>query len=219
MNTFSRTERIVYEYILCNTHRLAMMSAKTIASETFTTTTSVNRVSKKMGYSGYTELRYKWSSEQHGKMPVCTSETDSTENEINSLCQTLSNASHVYLYARGATITSLNYLSRFISIAGIPHLELTDVHQLALINKGMLLIVSKSGETKDITEMARSAKRKNIKVIAITQKNSTLSRIASRSWCIETTTDASSLYQRESQIRLLNFIDGIGYRLLNTSDT
>ncbi|EOC0429984.1 MurR/RpiR family transcriptional regulator, partial [Cronobacter sakazakii] len=56
MNNLSRTERIVYEYILCNIHRLSGISAKMIASQTFTTTTSVNRVCKKMGYSGYTEL-------------------------------------------------------------------------------------------------------------------------------------------------------------------
>lgn len=216
MNTFSRTERLIYEYILCNMHKLSSISAKTIASETFTTTTSVNRVSKKMGYSGYTELRYQCRAEPlHEEVtPVTNSESDITE-----LCQRLKESPHVYLYSVGATLTSLNYLSRFLSIAGIPHLILTDIHQLTLITKGLLLLVSKSGETKSITEMARNARYKNIKVMAITRNNSSLASIASRTWHIESLIDSSSLYKRESQIDLLLFIDSVGYQLLKTPDT
>lgn len=164
MNTFSTTERIIYEYILRNIHKLSSISAKMIANQTFTTTTSVNRVSKKMGYSGYTELRYKCfagptSEEQTEKTKIVNS-----RNDVLELCQYLKNSPHIYLYAVGATLTSLNYLSRFLSIAGIPHLILTDIHQLTLITKGMLLLVSKSGETRAITEMARNARYKNIKL-------------------------------------------------------
>ncbi|EGT4269495.1 SIS domain-containing protein, partial [Cronobacter sakazakii] len=93
-----------------------------------------------------------------------------------------------------------------------------DVHQLALINKGTLLLVSKSGETKAIVEMARNAKRKNIRVMAITRNNSSLSQVASRTWAVEDTDEASSLYQRESQIKILDFIDSIGCKLLTTPD-
>ncbi|EOI5727947.1 MurR/RpiR family transcriptional regulator [Cronobacter malonaticus] len=218
MNNLSRTERIVYEYILCNMHRLSNISAKMIASQTFTTTTSVNRVSKKMGYSGYTELRYKCSTGlKTGDITVDKTVHDEAA-QVAELCQQLHQAQHIYLYARGGTLTSLNYLSRFLSIAGIPHLVLTDVHQLALINKGTLLLVSKSGETRAIVEMARNAKRKNIKVMAITQNHSSLSEVASRTWCIETMPNPSSLYQRESQIKLLRFIDSIGCQLLSASD-
>lgn len=218
MNTFSQTERVIYEYILCNAHKLANISAKTIASQTFTTTTSVNRVSKKMGYSGYTELRYKHRLEDSGKMTSISTTIDNEEKDLLEICQELSSGLHIYLYARGATLTSLNYLSRFLSIAGIPHLVLIDIHQLALVNKGTLLLVSKSGETKDILDMARNARRKNIRVIAITHKDSSLSKIASHTWHVEMATNVPSIYKRETQIQLLTFIDDIGCKLLETSD-
>lgn len=216
MIPLSRTERIIYEYILCNMHKLSSISAKTIANQTFTTTTSVNRVSKKMGYSGYTELRYKCRA-----APLPDEQRDSAgltnnESEIIELCQRLKDSSHIYLYSVGATLTSLNYLSRFLSITGIPHLILTDIHQLALITRGMLLLISKSGETKAIMEMARNARYKNIKVMAITRNNSSLATLASRTWSIESRTDSSSLYERETQIELLSFIDSIGSKLLST---
>ncbi|WP_312951779.1 SIS domain-containing protein [Superficieibacter sp.] len=218
MDTFSKTERIIYEYILCNIHRLSTLSAKTIANNTFSTTTSVNRVSKKMGYSGYTELRYKYGTEPSSQIMDNQPAPSNDERELIDICRELNNGQHIYLYARGATLTSLNYLSRFLSIAGIPHLILIDIHQLALITRGTILLVSKSGETADILDMARNAKRKKIKIIAITREMSSLSKIASRAWHVDTVTDMSSLYKRETQIQLLNFIDSIGCRLLSTSD-
>lgn len=218
MNTFSRTERIIYEYILCNMHKLSSISAKTIANQTFTTTTSVNRVSKKMGYSGYTELRYKYHIPDTGAEQLHIQETNSNEDDVIELCDQLKRSPHIYLYSVGATLTSLSYLSRFLSIAGIHHLILNDIHQLAMISQGMLLLVSKSGETKAIMEMARNARFKSIKVMAITRKNSSLDLIAARSWHINLISDPSSIYKRETQIDLLSFIDSIGCHLLNTSD-
>ena len=216
MIPLSRAERIIYEYILCNMHKLSSISAKTIANQTFTTTTSVNRVSKKMGYSGYTELRYKCCTAPSSNEQIDRADLTNKESEIMDLCQRLKSSSHIYLYSVGATLTSLNYLSRFLSIVGIPHLILTDIHQLALITRGMLLLISKSGETKAIMEMARNARSKNIKVMAITRKNSSLATLASRCWSIESRTDSSSLYERETQIELLYFIDCIGGKLLST---
>lgn len=217
MNTFSRTERVIYEYILCNSHKLSSLSAKIIANATFTTTTSVNRVCKKMGYSGYTELRYKYGVKQNS-LQADELAPENDNRQLLDICQELTCGLHIYLYARGATLTSLNYLSRFLSIAGIPHLVLVDIHQLVLVKKGILLLISISGETTDILDMARIAKRKNIKTIAITRNNSSLSNITSHVWHIETVTDTSSVYKRETQIKLLKFIDDIGCKLLDTSD-
>ncbi len=56
MNSFQGSERLIFEYIQCHAHEISDISAKVIATETFTTTTSVNRVCKKMGYqSGFVE--------------------------------------------------------------------------------------------------------------------------------------------------------------------
>ncbi|EGT4433891.1 MurR/RpiR family transcriptional regulator, partial [Cronobacter sakazakii] len=45
-----------------------------------------------------------------------------------------------------------------------------------------------------------------------------LSQVASRTWAVEDADEASSLYQRESQIKILDFIDSIGCKLLTTPD-
>lgn len=60
MNSFQGSERLIFEYIQHHAGNISNISAKEIARDTYTTTTSVNRVCKKMGYKSYTELRYRF---------------------------------------------------------------------------------------------------------------------------------------------------------------
>lgn len=214
MNSFQGSERLIFEYIQCHAHEISGISAKVIASETFTTTTSVNRVCKKMGYRSYTELRYQFSRDRLIAEPVRYVVGDEKEETITQLCNILVNSSHIFLYARGASLTSLNYLSRFLSLASLPHLILNDVHQLTRVSKGTLVLLSKSGETASLVEMARNALRKGLKIIAITKRESTLATISTLCWPLDIDIDAISLYQREGQLELLTVVDRIGCYLL-----
>ncbi|HEI8860017.1 TPA: MurR/RpiR family transcriptional regulator [Citrobacter koseri] len=214
MNSFQGSERLIFEYIQFHAHEISGISAKVIASETFTTTTSVNRVCKKMGYRSYTELRYQFSRDRLIAEPVRYVVGDEKEETITQLCNILVNSSHIFLYARGASLTSLNYLSRFLSLASLPHLILNDVHQLTRVSKGTLVLISKSGETASLVEMARNALRKGLKIIAITKRESTLATISTLCWPLDIDIDAISLYQREGQLELLTVVDRIGCYLL-----
>jgi DNA-binding MurR/RpiR family transcriptional regulator len=216
MNAYHGTERIIYEYILRRAGDLSHIPAKVIAGETYSTTTSVNRVCKKMGYASYTELRYKLS---HDIYTIQQTDTPVIHDAIKlkEICRILKDSPHLYLYARGATQNSLSYLSRFLSLAGIPHLMLSDIHQLTVVSCGTLVILSKSGETRSIVDMAANARRKGIKVIALTCQPSSLACMAALVWPLETYRNPVSLYQRESQLGLMKVVDGIGCELLKMS--
>lgn len=214
MNSFQGSERLIFEYIQCHAHEISGISAKVIATETFTTTTSVNRVCKKMGYQSYTELRYQFSRDRLAAEPVNYVIGNEKEEVIAQLCSQLINSSHIFLYSRGASLTSLNYLSRFLSLASLPHLILNDIHQLTRVSRGTLVLISKSGETASLVEMARNALRKGLKVIAITKRGSTLAALATLCWSLDIDIDAISLYQREGQLELLTVVDRIGCYLL-----
>ncbi|MFC5076660.1 putative HTH-type transcriptional regulator YbbH [Vibrio thalassae] len=213
MNTFKGIERAIYEYLITHTGELHEISAKTIANKALTTTTSVNRVCKKMGYASYTELRYRLKNDLR-KQTVTKDEEESQLQRISSVVNALSQSPVVYLYSRGASIVSVTYLSRFLSLANIPHLVITDIHQLARAEKGTLILVSKSGETQAVVEMAHNAKRKGLKVFAISHIGSTLASIANTNLDLEEQVDGISPYRRESQIQLLKIIDVIGQTLL-----
>ncbi|EJO9866592.1 TPA: MurR/RpiR family transcriptional regulator [Vibrio vulnificus] len=213
MNTFRGIERVIYEYLIGHASQLHEISAKTIANKALTTTTSVNRVCKKMGYASYTELRYKLANEL--KKHAQNQEGEECEQSvISQVAKTLSGSPVVYLYSRGASIVSVNYLSRFLSLANVPHLVITDIHQLTRAELGMLLLISKSGETQAVVEMAHNAKRKGLKVMGISRKGSTLAQSSHLNIPLEEQVDGISLYSRESQIHILNIVDKIGKELL-----
>lgn len=213
MNAYHGTERIIYEYILRRAGDLCHIPAKVIAGETYSTTTSVNRVCKKMGYASYTELRYKLNHDIYTIQQTDTPATHDTP-KLKEICRILKDSPHIYLYARGATQNSLSYLSRFLSLAGIPHLVLSDIHQLTVVSCGTLVALSKSGETRSIIDMAMNARRKGIKVIALTCQHSSLARMAAQVWPLEAYRNPVSLYQRESQLGLMKVVDSIGCELL-----
>ena len=88
------------------------------------------------------------------------------------------------------------------------------MHQLTRVSKGTLVLISKSGETQSLIEMARNALRKGLKIIAITREGSPLAAISSLCWPLPIDINAVSLYQREGQLELLSAVDRIGCRLL-----
>ncbi|MGF1772641.1 MurR/RpiR family transcriptional regulator [Vibrio wakamikoensis] len=213
MNTFRGIERVIYEYLIGHASQLHEISAKTIANKALTTTTSVNRVCKKMGYASYTELRYKLANELKEQAQNLEGEK-CEQSVISQVAKTLSGSPVVYLYSRGASIVSVNYLSRFLSLANVPHLVITDIHQLTRAELGTVLLISKSGETQAVVEMAHNAKRKGLKVMGISRKGSTLAQSSHLNVPLEEQVDGISLYSRESQIHILNIVDKIGKVLL-----
>lgn len=214
MNTFRGIERTIYEYLIGHASELHDISAKTIASKALTTTTSVNRVCKKMGYASYTELRYKLASElktQTSEIASC----DDKQGQIEKIADTLKHSPVVYLYSRGASIVSVNYLSRFLSLANVPHLVITDIHQLTRAEQGTVLLISKSGETTAVIDMAHNAKRKGLKVVGISHIGSSLDQACHLNVGLEEQVDGISPYRRESQISILEIVDKIGKELLD----
>ncbi len=167
-----------------------------------------------MGYKSYTELRYRFLRDHFTPAPVEPDVGPQADDIVAEVSRLLTHSSHIYLYARGASLTSLNYLSRFLSLASLPHLILNDMHQLTRVSKGTLVLISKSGETQSLIEMARNALRKGLKIIAITREGSTLAAISSLCWPLPIDINAVSLYQREGQLELLSAVDRIGCRLL-----
>jgi DNA-binding MurR/RpiR family transcriptional regulator len=219
MNTFRGIERTIYEYLISHASELHAISAKTIATKALTTTTSVNRVCKKMGYASYTELRYQLASQLQSQAPDSATSPQSQSqsqslSEIDAIADTLKGSPVVYMYARGASIVSIGYLSRFLSMANVPHLVITDIHQLTRATLGTLLLVSKSGETKAVIDMAHNAKRKGLKVVSICHAGSTLDQTSHLVASLHEQVDGVSPYKRESQITILQIIDGIGKQLL-----
>ncbi|MDA9556473.1 MurR/RpiR family transcriptional regulator [Vibrio sp.] len=217
MNTFKGTERIIYEYLIAHALDLPSTPSKEIAAHAMSTTTSVNRVCKKMGYVSYTELRYKLAGDLTTQINKNKPVTLPIDDHFSSFTSILKGSRVVYLYSRGASIVSASYLSRFLSLTNVPHLMITDIHQLGQVHAGTLFLISQSGETDAVVNMAHNAKRKGLKVLGITREGSTLASFCHKTIVMEGNIDGVSLYNRESQIKTLSIIDQLGKTLLSPS--
>lgn len=214
MNAFQGTERVIYEFIISHAGKLADISAKQVAANTHSNTTSVNRVCKKMGYASYTEMRYRLANDLTQQSTENSDDNDS-EQTVIEFSKILQKHWPVYLYSRGASIVSVNYLSRFLSMANVPHLVITDIHQLTRANEGVLVVISKSGETQSVIDMAHNAKRKGLKVLSISHKSGTLCKVSNLNIDLDEQISGISLYSRESQIRILTIVDQVGEVILS----
>jgi hypothetical protein len=84
------------------------------------------------------------------------------KQNIIQLCNLLSNSSHIF-YMHGCIADQPELPFSLFSLASLPHLILNDIHQLTRVSRGTLVLISKSGETASLVEMARNALRKGLK--------------------------------------------------------
>ena len=167
-----------------------------------------------MGYASYTEMRYRLANDLSQQSTDNINKNDPGKTVVE-FSQILQKHWPVYLYSRGASIVSVNYLSRFLSMANIPHLVITDIHQLTRANEGVLVVISKSGETQSVIDMAHNAKRKGLKVLSISHTLGTLSKVSNLNIDLAEQISGISLYSRESQIQILKIVDLIGEVILS----
>lgn len=56
-SNFSNTEKGVHNFVIANSEKIQKMSIRELAKETFTTTTTIMRYCKKIGYSGFEDFK------------------------------------------------------------------------------------------------------------------------------------------------------------------
>lgn len=62
-NNFSNTEQVIADFIMKNFQKLAKLSTRQLAKETFTSSAAIVRFSQKLGFGGYTDFKIKFLAE------------------------------------------------------------------------------------------------------------------------------------------------------------
>ncbi|KZL89622.1 MurR/RpiR family transcriptional regulator [Clostridium magnum] len=65
MNSFSKSEEILAKYILNKKENIEKLSTKDLANATYTSPSTVIRLSQKLGFSGWNEFKEKYLEELH----------------------------------------------------------------------------------------------------------------------------------------------------------
>ncbi|SCY77050.1 MurR/RpiR family transcriptional regulator [Alkaliphilus peptidifermentans] len=200
-NELTDMEKNIVEYILKNPKKVRDSTASELADVLFVSKTSIINLSKRVGFEGYSELKYYvrgYLDEKRSKKESIpyedilsnlnseVSNTISLQNpeNINKIVNKLLNSRIVYIIGRGASGPIASMLSSRLALLHIKAILIEDPNIVDVLGDSMaedeaIVVISLSGETEKILTLAKTARLRNIDVIAMTSfTNNTLQKIA-----------------------------------------
>lgn len=200
-DSLSDLERKIVEYIMNNPEKVPYLTANELSQILYVSKTSIINLSKKLGFDGYSELRYyvkNYLENKKGKKEVLSYE-DALENIYDEVTKTLSlqnednikkiaekiiNSRIVYVIARGASKPIADLLSSRLAILKVKSIFVADPNVIDVLGDSLregetILLMSLSGKTEKILKIAKTARARNIDVIALTSfSNNSIQKIA-----------------------------------------
>jgi len=193
------TDDQIIDYILENKHEFVNKSIQSIASNLYTVPNTITRLSKKLGYDGFSHLKTSIKEELDSTKPLNedssyyfiqkTFELIDMER-IETTAKMLHESKHVLFFGVGDTADFCEMMVRNLRVAGkasehyIHRHEM--LHMLDKMNQhDVLFLISLSGETPQVIEMAEKAKQRKIPIISLTHftKNSLQEAAAVNLYC------------------------------------
>jgi DNA-binding MurR/RpiR family transcriptional regulator len=201
INSLTLSELDTLRYIDNNKEKVYELSIQELAKNTFVSTATIMRLCKKIGFSGFAELKYHLKEEinlskQNRKVFTFKDILDQNlegvintiplidEGKVNAIVELLNKPMNVHFFGKGLTSTVLEYGSKLLLSHARINIFYQDTH-IAHIAAGLmtkddlLFVASLSGNTHQVVRMAQIAKSRGAVVVAITgSSDNALSKLA-----------------------------------------
>jgi DNA-binding MurR/RpiR family transcriptional regulator len=176
------TDDQIIEYILQNKEEAVTLSIQYLAAKLFTVPNTITRLSKKLGYDGFSQMKNSLKEEIHTKQePIEDSLTFNINKTIGLIDQDklamvskiIEEAQRVLFFAVGDTAPLCEIMVKNLKVVGKYaeyYFHRHDmVHELNhLEERDVLFLISVSGETPQVLDMAELAKQKGARIISLT---------------------------------------------------
>lgn len=187
------TDDQIVTYIQQNKAEVVTLSIQRLAAMFFTVPNTLSRLSKKLGYDGFSQLKNSLKDEIHGEQ---TEPQDSLPYNIRKtfelidtekmaiVARMIHEAGRVLLFGVGETAPYCELLAKHLKIAKKEaefhvHRHETMEEIELLTSADLLIIISISGETAQVLEIAELGKRKGVPIVSVTHfSRNTLQGIA-----------------------------------------
>lgn len=186
----TKLEQQVLEYIINNIDSVIKLGVRGVAKENFTSTSTVMRLAKKLGYDGFVEMVYNIMPLIKREVIPVSDEVSSMDgvsldillkyipdNNIKEFVELLLGIKNkvIFVYATGFSKLIAEYLSKKLLIMGKKIIfssggDSVGIFENHLDDMEALIVISKSGETNVVLDKVNTAKNKGIKVISITKE-------------------------------------------------
>ncbi len=223
MNDLTKQERIIFMFLLAHRNNFANITSTFLAKELYCTTTSVNRLCKKMGVDGFLDLKsivkYEVSKFKQEEYPIdITNYTYSkfipNMQEVQEFCNGLDKELPIYIYGSGASAITAEYLDRKLTRLGFTSIVMLDKFLVLKVIPKQLIIISNSGETADSINIATLLSN-DTTIFSLTTFNSVLHSYSH--YCIshKYSLDNYSSINHDQQVHLITMVNFIDDQLRN----
>ena len=184
LQNLNELELLVYQYIMEHPNTVPFMRIRELASAAHVSTTTVLHFCKKMGCEGYSEFKWKLKEEagstRSSQLPDNLGElqnflwqvgTPAYDASLDEAAGMIARAERVFLVGIGNSGSMAEYGARYLSNLGKFALSVTDPFYPITVTPNTsiaAIVLSVSGETKEILRFIRQLKDKNADLIAIT---------------------------------------------------
>lgn len=217
ISEFKELDYHIYDFIMKHMEQLEHMTIREFATHANVSTASILRFCKKNGYSGYADfkrdlLKHHQDALKNGEHDDAyyndllrfmeKMKEDDFQKRMDQLVEILTECDYVICIGLGNSSFTAGYASRILSfenIAAFPVLEsYAGIKQLKN-EKGLAIIYSVSGETKEIIELCARVKVLGYQILAISHsENCTLARMADAHIGYYTTNISRTIYHDDS---------------------
>lgn len=194
----TEAEQGVCKYIIYNFEDVSNMSLNDLTDKVHTSKTVVINVAQKLGFEGYTDLRYYLKDQMKFKNTVADVKDLSdaivrlakmtgnfvSERELQASAIAINQAETVYVAARGTSKSCAMHLNHLLLSMGIKCIMMVDYNLMEAVTSQLkpdevIVYISLSGETRKIVDSANIAKARGATIIALTSfTNNRLSRVS-----------------------------------------
>lgn len=180
-------ERNVLEYLLTHLDQALKLGVRGVARENFTSTSTVMRLSRKLGYNGFIEMYYKllgavggvsrgyevnedFVSHFAGKEAVSLENYQNLRRAAEKICAT---PDTVFIYGMGFSSMMANYLGKKLLVLGIKCILSDGADSIGIFENNMesisvFIAFSRSGRSPHVLNRVKTAEENSIFTVGFT---------------------------------------------------
>ena len=229
------TETSIYQYIIKNIDKVLNMKVRDLADITFVSTATIIKFCQKLECEGFSEFKAKLKIFHEGtKVPNIDDEIDVLQeffnysrsedfnDRINTFVKYIQEAKTICFVGIGTSGILGQYAARYFSNIGYFAQCINDPYYPPLIdhnNSHLLIVLSESGETREIIDQIKIYQSKNTKILAITNKpDTTIDRMVDDSiYYYVKDIILPQTYNISSQVPVLYIIERLTRELQNSN--
>lgn len=184
----SNIEQNILKYLYNNIDNLKKIGVRKVAKDNFTSTTIIYKLCKKLGFEGYSDMIYNISysnktDDLDSSVDIFTNASYQITKNLEPLTNVLRNSKSKLIMLLGVGYSQMiaNYMNERFVINGFKCIANTHLQLLNSSHKDdvLLIVISNSGESSSILEIAEIAKNNGIEIVSfVANANSSLAKIS-----------------------------------------